>query len=239
MTSAFIGTSNIELPPPIRRVASFEELVTARFSNGVNALCWPRTLEGDFAEVASHLVVGQGITHLDADMLHALLLSPMGKVAVETMLADHRLLSEHGFDPVLDCINGYPPLDASAPLRTDVCSFHVDSATAEADTYLCTYFGAASEGLINEEAIRHVDVPETRLKLLQIHGGADDESFHEWLNDHYYDLHHAPLPGAKPFSFGVGNLWRVATLHDGCAVPPCVHRAPDPVPGQKRLLLIS
>ena len=105
--------------------------------------------------------------------------------------------------------------------------------------YLCTYFGAASEGLNNEEAIRRVDVPETRAELLSLYGGGDDECFHEGLEDHYYDLHYAPLPHAKPYSFGVGNLWRVATLHDDCAVPPCIHRAPDPVPGQKRLLLIS
>jgi hypothetical protein len=75
--------------------------------------------------------------------------------------------------------------------------------------------------------------------LLEAYGGVDDEAFCEWLNDHFYDLHYAPLSGAKPYSFGVGFLWRVATLHEGCLVPPCIHRAPDPVPGQMRLLLIS
>ena len=82
-------------------------------------------------------------------------------------------------------------------------------------------------------------MPETRALLLKAYGGADDEAFREWLNDHYYDLHYAPWPGAKPYRFGIGHLWRVATLHEGCLVPPCIHRAPDPVPGQMRLLLIS
>ncbi|HRH98675.1 MAG TPA: hypothetical protein PLB55_22215, partial [Prosthecobacter sp.] len=58
--------------PRIRLVRSFDELMTTRFANGVNALCWPRTLEGDFAEVVTKLDVGRGITHLDAGMLHAL-----------------------------------------------------------------------------------------------------------------------------------------------------------------------
>ncbi len=225
--------------PRIRIVASFDELVSTRFANGVNALCWPRTLEGDFAEVLNRLTAGQGITHLVEDDLHALPLSAAGGAAISIMLADLAMLRQCGLEPTLDCINGYIQPEEAGSMRTDVCSWHVDSATCEADTYLCTYFGASSEGLPNEEAIRRVDVPETRALLLEAYGGADDEHFHEWLNDHYYDLHYAPLPDAKPYAFGVGNLWRVATLHDGCPVPPCIHRAPDPISGQKRLLLIS
>lgn len=223
----------------IKLVSSFDELVTTRFAGDVNALCWPRTLEGDFAEVIAKLEVEKGITHLTEGGLRRLSLSVAGIKAVEVMLEDHQRLLDHGLQPTLDCINGYVQREEAGPVRTDVCSWHVDSATCEADTYLCTYFGASSEGLNNEEAIRRVDVPGTRIELLKLYGDADDDGFREWLNDHYYDLHYAPLPHAKPYSFGVGNLWRVATLHDGCAVPPCIHRAPDPVPGQKRLLLIS
>ena len=234
-----LASSLVPNHPHIRIVASFNELVSTRFGNGVNALCWPRTLEGDFAEVLNHLTLGQGITHLSEDDLLALPLGSAGRIAIGTMLADLALLREHGLEPTLDCINGYVQPEEIGPVRTDVCSWHVDSATCETDTYLCTYFGASSEGLPNEEAIRRVDVPETRTQLLRHYGGADDEGFREWLNDHYYDLHYAPLPDSKPYTFGVGNLWRVATLHDGCSVPPCIHRAPDPIPGQKRLLLIS
>ncbi|MFN0077800.1 MAG: hypothetical protein ACKVY0_15190 [Prosthecobacter sp.] len=225
--------------PRVSVVGSFAELIATPFSDGVNALCWPRTLVGDFAEVVARLGLGQGITTLDAGMLRALPLSAAGKAAVEAMLADHHLLTEQGLEPVLNGINGYVQPEETGPVRTDVCSFHVDSATAEVDTWLCTYHGASSEGLPNEQAIRRVDVPGTRALLLKVYGGADDEGFHEWMNDHYYDLHYAPLPDAKPYSFGIGCLWRVATLHDGCPVPPCIHRAPDPVRGQQRLLLIS
>lgn len=225
--------------PRIRVVDSFAELLSTPFSGGVNALCWPRSLEGDFEELATKLKVGQGITHLNAGMLRALPLSQAGLRAVDVMLADFEQLVNHGLQPTLDCINGYVQPEQTGPVRTDVCSWHVDSATCEADTYLCTYFGASSEGLPNNQAMRRIDVPETRAQLLHAYGGDDDEDFAEWLNDHYYDLHYTPLPNATPFSFGVGNLWRVATLHEGCEVPPCIHRAPDPVSGQKRLLLIS
>lgn len=223
----------------IRCVRSFEELISTPFGDGINALCWPRELDGDYADVLAKLDLPSGITHLAAETLRALPLSEAGHRAVETMLADHDLLTEHGILPTLDGINGYVPLGQTGPLRTDVCSWHVDSATCEADTWLCTYHGASSEGLPNEQVIRHVDVPETRAKLLQIYGGSDDEDFIEWLNDHFYDLHYLPLPHAQPFRFGIGHLWRVATLHEGCPVPPCVHRAPDPIPGEPRLLLIA
>ena len=237
--SAMPASSLAPNHPRIRLVASFEELIATAFRDGVNAMCWPRTLDGDFGEVVARLGLEQGITTLDAEILHALPLSAAAQAAVEAILADHRLLTEHGLEPVLNGINGYVQPEDTGPVRTDVCSWHVDSATCEADTWLCTYHGASSEGLPNEQAIRRVDVPETRALLLKAYGGVDDADFLEWLSDHYYDLHYAPLPGSKPYTFGIGHLWRVATLHEGCAVPPCIHRAPDPVPRQMRLLLIS
>jgi hypothetical protein len=229
----------ITTSPGVRCVTSFEELVNANFADGVNALCWPRTLPGDFAEVDAQLNPGIGILSLTDDMLNALPLSPEGRIAVEVMLQDYHRLQQHGLQPELNCLNGYLPPPEPPLLRTDVCSWHADSATCPADTWLCTYWGASSEALPNTQAIRHVDMPETRARLLKAYGGADDEAFIEWLADHYYDLHYAALPGAQPLRFGIGNLWRVATLHDGSPVPPCIHRAPDPVSGQKRLLLIS
>lgn len=237
--SAMPASSLAPNHPRIRLVASFEELIATPFRDGVNAMCWPRTLDGDFGEVVARLGLEQGITTLDAEILHSLPLSAAGQAAVEAMLADHHLLTEHGLEPVLNEINGYVQPEETGPVRTDVCSWHVDSATCEADTWLCTYHGASSEGLPNEQAIRRVAVPETRALLLKAYGGVDDADFLEWLSDHYYDLHYAPLPEAVPYTFGIGHLWRVATLHEGCAVPPCIHRAPDPVPGQMRLLLIS
>jgi hypothetical protein len=120
-----------------------------------------------------------------------------------------------------------------------VFSFHADSAPVKAETWLCTYHGPPSEGLRNDEAQRHVDLPVTRAALLQTFGGADDDAFRDYLNEHCFDLHYAPTTNARPFSFGLGHLWRIACEYPESPVPPCIHRAPDTINGQLRLLLIS
>jgi hypothetical protein len=224
----------------IRVVGSFEELVTTPFSAGINALCWPRALRGDFREVLESLGDGEGMVMVDDARLEGLAVSAAGRAAVEILLADQRLLREHGRDPILEVVHGYPLDEEPGPVRTDVCSFHVDSATVEADTWLCTYYGAPSEGLCNHEAIRRVDLPGTRAELLKLFGGNDGEEFREYLSENCYALHYAPLPHAELFSFGVGNLWRIAVEWPGSLVPPCIHRAPDTGPQRApRLLLIS
>ena len=231
-------------PPPdyprIKVVNSFHELVTTAFENGINALCWPRTLPGDFGEVVELLGAGEGITALDDARLQCLPVSAAGRAAIEILLDDQRRLRAHDRDPVLNCINGYPRDERLGPVSTDVFSFHADSAPVEADTWLCTYHGPASEGLRNDEALRRVDIPETRAELLRHFGGQDDDDFREYLNENCYDLHYTSVPQARPFSFGIGNLWRLAVDWPGSPVPPCIHRAPETHPGQPpRLLLIS
>ena len=222
----------------VGQVNSFAELVTPPFANGVNARCWRRELPGDFGEVVAQLGSGEGIVTLDEARLNGLALSAAGAVARDILLADQRLLREHDLAPVLNCIYGYPR--DVGPVPTDVFSFHADSAPVPADTWLCTYHGAPSEGLRNEEAQRRVELPATRAELLKLFGGADDEAFREFLNEQCYDLHYAPLAGAQPFSFGVGQLWRIALDYPGNPVPPCIHRAPTTLPGDSpRLLLIS
>jgi len=209
------------------------------FADGVNALCWPRTLAGDFGEVVRLLGDGEGIVTIDDARLLSLPVSAAGRAAVDVLLEDQRALRALGLDPVLNCIHSDIRDDTGGPVPTDVYSFHADSATVEADTWLCTYHGATSEGLRNEEVVRKVNVPAIRAELLRLHGGADDDSFLEFLSEHCYDLHYAVIPPAEPFSFGTGNLWRIALAHPGSAVPPCIHRAPTTPPGQPRLLLIS
>lgn len=224
----------------IRRVPGFEELITTPLAGGVNALCWERTLPGDFAEVVALLGPGQGIVTLDEARLTALPASAAGRTAIAILLEDQRLLRERDLDPVLNCVHDYTRDDGPGPVRTDVFSFHVDRAPVETDTWLCTYHGAASEGLRNEEARRRVDLPEIRAELLRCFGGKDGTGFQEYLSERCYDLHYAPAATARPFPFGVGNLWRIATDWPGSPVPPCIHRAPEPRPGDPpRLLLIS
>lgn len=235
-------TPHLPSPPDrVRRVHSFAELATTPFVDGVNALCWPRSLPGNFAEVTALLRTDatEGIVTLDEARLLALPLTREGRAAVDALLADLNLLRERDLDPVLNCIHAYPRDEDAGPVPTDVFSFHADSAPIPADTWLCTYHGAPSEGLANEHALRRIDIPETRAALLARYGGPDDDGFREFLRDNCYDLHYAAAARAQPYSFGLFNLWRIAVAYPGCPVPPCVHRAPATIPGEPRLLLIS
>lgn len=224
----------------IKLVSSFAELAGTPFHDGVNALCWQRTLPGDFSEVVNGLTSGDGMATVDESMLTNLAVGPSGKIAARILLEDLGLLKSRGLAPMLDCIRGYPRDEDPAGVPTDVYSFHADSATEEMDTWLCTYHGPASDGLRNDEAVRRVDIPETRARLLSLYGGPDDEGFLEFLSENCYDLHYSPFPQAQPFSFGMGNLWRIATAYPDSPVPPCIHRAPETAVGHPpRLLLIS
>lgn len=240
-----VGQATDQLPTPaypacVKLVASFDELLATPLADGVNALCWPRALAGDFQEIVDRLGPIDEITTLDEDDLLSLALSPAGQAARDILIADQRRLREHGLDPSLDCIPAYPRDDGDGPVPTDVYSFHADSANVVADTFLCSYTVAASEGLRTEDALLCADLPETRARLLALHGGPDDAKFRAFLNENFYDLHYVAAPGARPYGFGLGNLWRIATECPGGAVPPCVHRAPATTPGQApRLLLIS
>jgi hypothetical protein len=234
--------TSLTLPalPCLRYVGSFEELVSTPLADGVNALCWPRTLAGNFQEIVDQLGPVDEITGIDEDDLRALTLSEAGQAARDILIADLRRLRDHDLAPELNCIPAYPKDDASGPVPTDVYSFHADSANTPTDTFLCSYTVSCSEGLAPDDALRCADLLETRAKLLAEYGGADDEGFKVFLNENFYDLHYVAKPGALPYSFGLGNLWRIATDWPGNPVPPCVHRAPATIVGQPpRLLLIS
>jgi hypothetical protein len=224
----------------IKTVQSFDELATTPLENGVNALCWSRSLSGDFGELVERLDVSEGIATLDDSRLNNLELSAAGRAAVGTLIGDQQLLRSLGLAPHLDCIHGYPRDEDAGIVPTDVYSFHADSATVPTDTYLCSYNVIATEGLRNDEARRCVDIPETRAELLRLYGGSDDDDFLQYLNENCYDLHYASLAQARPLSFGLGNLWRIAVAFPGSPVPPFIHRAPETLPGDRpRLLLIS
>ncbi len=234
------------LPDPLTRPActkivnTFEELVTTPLDKTTNALCWQRELSGDFYEIADRLSGFDEIVTVEETDLLDLALSVQGQAARDILIRDQQLLREYGLDPILDCIPTYPKETDPSPVPTDVYSFHVDTATVKADTFLCSYNLASSEGLANHEAVRRVDIRETRAELLELYGGQDDDVFIQFLKENCFDLHYLPLPGATPYSFGLGNIWRIATDYPGNPALPCIHRAPTTLPGlPPRLLLIS
>jgi hypothetical protein len=221
-------------------VDDFADLVRRPLADGVVAVCWSRTLAGDFDEVARLLAPEDGMIVVDEDMLRALPTSAAGRVAADAMIEDVRRLDALGLDPVLNCITSYRSDARGLPIAVDVMSFHADRAPIEVDTWLCTYAGRSSEGLDHDDARRRIDEPATRAALLRAYGGADDDGFAAFVREGSFDLHYAAVDGARPFSFGVGNLWKVAVEWPGCPVPPCLHRAPRTGPGDApRLLLIA
>lgn len=230
--------ARLALPAHARVVDSFEALLGARFEGDCNAIVWERRPAGDFAEVVELLEAGEAITQVDEAALAALRPSAAGAEAIATLLADLRGLRGAGHLPELNVVARYER-DDDAVLPTDVHSFHVDSANVPTDTFLCCYSGAPSEVLANRDAVRAVDLPHVRAALLARYGGADAEGFAAYLREHHFDLHHRPLPHARPFSLGVGHLWRLAVQFPGSPVAACIHRAPPRTDSAPRLLLIS
>ena len=63
----------------IKVVKTFQELVTTPFADGINALCWPRSLPGNFSEVVEQLGANEGITTVDDARLRGLPVSAAGR----------------------------------------------------------------------------------------------------------------------------------------------------------------
>ncbi|MBP8064160.1 DUF1826 domain-containing protein [Acinetobacter portensis] len=223
--------------PQIRVVNSFLELVNTKFQGLNNAMCWQRDLSGDFKEIATKLSLEENITEISIEDLMALNLSENGNLARKTILNDIALLTEFGASPSLNLLKCYERDDELDFISTDVYSFHVDRSPIETDTFLCTYHGAASDIVSNDQVEQKILIPEIREKLKALHDGSEAE-FDQFLEEYFFDLHYEPKPNAKPVNLGLGHLWRLAVDHPTQSVLPCVHRAPKENDGEYRLLLI-
>ena len=221
----------------VQSASNFEELVTKPFKGDVNANCWTRNLAGDFSEIVRKVESKENITEIDLDELNELQLGDQGQLAREVLLNDMKLLKDYGASPVLNLIMNYHRDDSCPFFPTDVYSFHVDRSPVPTDTFLCTYFGASSDILLNEQAEQKILVPEIRKELRKLYDG-EEEGFDSFLTEYFFDLHYQPTSNAQPVNLGIGHLWRLAVDHPESKVLPCVHRAPLEKTGEKRLLLI-
>lgn len=223
--------------PQTYHTTTFQDLVSSPFKGITNAICWKREPIGDFKEIVDKIALNGNITVVSPHQLLALKLSEQGQLAREVILSDWKLLEAHGASPVLNIIKNYDRDDDFPFFPTDVYSFHVDRSPIATDTFLCTYYGAPSEILPNDQCVQKVLVPEIRAELKKLYDGPED-GFEEFLTEYFFDLHYQPKPGAQPISLGVGNLWRLAVEHPESQVLPCVHRAPMEMPGELRLVMI-
>ena len=218
-------------------VSTFSDLVNTNFQGAMNAICWDRNLDGDFKEIVSKLQLKENVTEVSTEDLLALQLSEKGNKAREMILNDLQLLTDFGASPSLNLLKNYDRDEELDFISTDVYSYHVDRSPIGTDTFLCTYYGAASDIIANNQVEQKILIPEIREKLKELHDGPDSE-FETFLKDYFFDLHYQPKPNAEPINLGSGHLWRLAVYHPSQQVLPCVHRAPVENDGEYRLLLI-
>ena len=213
MTNTFSGN------PQVRVVSTFSELVYSDFLGEANAICWSRNLSGDFKEIVAKLDLKGNMTEVSVEDLLALQLSEQGHVAREIILKDMQLLTDYGASPSLNLLKCYERDDEFDFISTDVYSYHVDRSPIETDTFLCTYHGAASEILPNDQVEQKILIPEIREQLKQLHDGPETE-FETFLEEYFFDLHYRAKADVKPVNLGTGNLWRLAVDHSAQQVLP-------------------
>ena len=177
------------------------------------------------------------VLEISSDDLLALKLTPQGEIARDIILKDMQQLEAYGASPCLNLIHHYQRDDEFDFISTDVYSYHVDRSPIATDTFLCTYHGAASDIISNDQVQQKVLIPDIRAQLKALHEGPDSE-FEQFLAEYFFDLHYQALPNATPINLGLGHLWRLAVDHPTQQVLPCVHRAPVERDGEYRLLLI-
>lgn len=221
----------------VLEVSSFSTLVSTQFQKENNAICWSRNLHGNFKEIVEKLELKEDITEVSREDLMGLSLSEEGNIAREIILADIQLLSDFGASPTLNLLKKYQRDEEFDFISTDVYSYHVDRSPIEVDTYLCTYYGPASDILPQDQAQQKISIPEIRAELKKIYDGPESE-FDSFLKEFFFDLHYQAKPCAEPINLGIGNLWRLAVDHPTQQVSPCIHRAPTEMNAECRLLLI-
>lgn len=164
-------SSDLLSHPQIRLVDSFEDLVNTPFQGLNNALCWKRDLAGDFKEIVDQLELEDDITEVSIEDLQALELSAQGQIARDIIIQDMQLLSAQGALPSLNLLKCYARDDDFDFIATDVYSYHVDRSPVATDTFLCTYFGAASDLIANDQVEQKILIPEIREKLKALYDG--------------------------------------------------------------------
>jgi len=221
----------------IRLVSTFDELLHTKFQGAMNAIGWHRNLAGDFKEIVAKLQLKENVTAVSIAEVLALSLSQRGNMAREVILNDLKLLADFGALPTLNLIKCYERDEELEFISTDVYSYHVDRSPIATDTFLCTYYGAASDIIPNHQVEQQILIPATRQKLKDVYDGPET-GFEAFLETYFFDLHYRAKANAHPLNLGIGHLWKLAVDHPQQQALPCVHRAPIENEDEYRLLLI-
>jgi len=221
----------------IQVVSNFQDFISIPFHGEVNAICWARELEGDFAELVQKCRLDENMISLEKEDLQEFNLSDQGELARKVLIHDLQLLTEHELSPTLNIIKHYERDDSFPYFPTDVYSWHVDRSPVPGSTILCTYYGAASDIIPNAQVEQKILVPEIRTELRKLYQ-EEEEGFEAFLVENFFDLHYQAKPAAKATNLGIGHMWRLAIDHPNAEVLPCIHRAPIEKDGEPRLMMI-
>src|SRR6185312_11128608 len=101
-------------------VTNFQELVSTPFHGEINAICWPRTLTGNFSEIVKKIKLNENIATIEERELLELQLSESGQVARDILLDDLKLLKAYGASPILNLISHYERDETYQFFPTDV-----------------------------------------------------------------------------------------------------------------------
>ena len=104
----------------IQCVTNFKDLVSVPFDGVMNAVCWARTLTGDFSEIIKKVALHENMLVLEPEELCELTLSAQGQLARKILLNDLEQLKAHGASPILNLIRCYERDDAYPFFSTDV-----------------------------------------------------------------------------------------------------------------------
>lgn len=218
-------------------VDSFYNLLHQPFKGKINAYGFLRQFDANFREIIEVLNNENLIVDIAIDDLKQLTLSPSGEMAKQIIIEDFQRLQDFGAQPNLNIINSYPKDDEFDFISTDVYSFHVDRSPIPTSTILCTYFGASSDIIANNQVVQKIKVPTIREQLKSTFNLSEDE-IEIFAVENYFDMHFHLLSEAKPINLGNHHIWRLAVDHPNQQVLPCVHRAPTENVDEPRLLLI-
>ncbi|RFC53476.1 hypothetical protein DXU93_13340 [Brumimicrobium aurantiacum] len=221
----------------IQYVKNFEDFFKTPFKGKINAIGWQRTLEGDFQEIIDKVDSSESIVELKLSVLKNLKLSKKGDLARKHLISDFIFLENNGADPIINVIKEYDRDDVFPFFPTDVYSFHVDRSPIPGATILCTYYGAASEIVANEDVQQKINIPKYREALKELHTD-ENQAFEIFLEENFFDLHYEMKKNVQPKKLQVGELWKLAIDHPNSPTLPSIHRAPKENKGQPRLLLI-
>ncbi len=210
--------------PAIQAVDSLRDLFAHQFDPAINAYCYRRTLTPNFNSLAHGLMANlterfehhpiADFSYDEVEDLGMSLTNPDDKAALRVITGDiGAVIKLHRPGHVRIRMRIVHPWAVDNPTTGELEKFHTDGTESDAyfDHTLCCYNGPTTEYIDSEDALNTVNASGV----------------------------YETKPNATIKQFGVGNMWRIATMNKDALTKPFIHRAPRIIaPASPRLLLL-